>query len=142
MPLTDTAIRKAKPTSKQYKLTDGEGMYLLVKSSGKYWRYDFRFLGKRKTLALGVYPKVSLKSAREKRQEARRLIEQNIDPGHFKKITKATVTQQTENTFKAIALEWYAKNEKIWSGGHSETVISRLAYSRGFRPLIPVETGQ
>ncbi len=64
MPLTDTAIRNAKPKEKQYKLSDDKGLYLLVKESGKYFRLDYRFDGKRKTLALGVYPDVKLKDAR------------------------------------------------------------------------------
>jgi hypothetical protein len=68
MPLTDTAIRHAKPQNKQYKLTDEKGMYVLVNKSGKYFRFDYRFAGKRKTLALGVYPEVKLVEAREKRR--------------------------------------------------------------------------
>ena len=74
MSLTDTAIRNAKPKEKPYKLTDGKGMYVLVKQAGKYIRLDYRFGGKRKTLALSVYPNVTLKEARETRDEARKLI--------------------------------------------------------------------
>ncbi|WP_258039256.1 Arm DNA-binding domain-containing protein [Nitrosomonas ureae] len=65
--LTDTAIRNAKPRDKFYKVSDSGGLYLLVKSTGKYWRMDYRFVGKRKTLAIGVYPTVSLVAARKKR---------------------------------------------------------------------------
>ena len=72
MPLTDTAIRQAKPTDKPFKLADGGGMYLLVKPTGRYWRMDYRFSNKRKTMALGVYPTISLKRARERRADARR----------------------------------------------------------------------
>jgi len=77
MPLSEPAVKKAKPTDKPYKLTDGKGLYVLVNAAGKYWRMDYRFMGKRKTLALGVYPDVSLSRAREKHTEARQLIEQN-----------------------------------------------------------------
>jgi len=66
--LTATAVNQAKPKPKPYSLSDGGGMYLLINSTAKYWRYDYRFAGKRKTLALGVYPATSLKQAREKHQ--------------------------------------------------------------------------
>ena len=86
MALTDTRIRNAKPSAKAYKLSDGGGMYLLVKpDGGRYWRLDYRFAGKRRTLALGVYPIITLSGARLRRQEARRLLAQNIDPGTAKK---------------------------------------------------------
>jgi hypothetical protein len=79
MALTDTRIRSAKPHAKTYKLSDGGGMYLLVKpDGGRYWRLDYRFVGKRCTLALGVYPALSLSNARTRREEARRLLAQNI----------------------------------------------------------------
>ena len=83
MSLTDTAIRNAKPREKQYKLSDERGMYVLIKQVGKYFRLDYRFGGKRKTLALGVYPDVTLKEAREKRDEARKLITDGIDPAQM-----------------------------------------------------------
>ena len=89
MKLTDTRIRNAKPSTKAYKLSDGGGMYLLVKpDGGRYWRMDYRFVGKRRTLAFGVYPIVTLSDARERRQEARRLLAENIDPGTAKKASK------------------------------------------------------
>ena len=72
MPLTDPACRNAKSKDKQYKLSDAKGLYLLVNNSGKYFRFDYRFTGKRKTLALGVYPDVSLKEARIKRDDAKK----------------------------------------------------------------------
>jgi len=81
MPLTDTRIRNAKPTSKPYKLSDGGGMYLLVKPDGaRYWRFDYRFAGKRRTLALGIYPSVSLSNARSRREDARALLAKDMDP--------------------------------------------------------------
>lgn len=78
--LTAQKVKTTPNKSKQYKLTDGAGLYLLVKNIGKYWRYDYRFLKKRKTLALGVYPETSLKKAREKHQVARKLLDKDIDP--------------------------------------------------------------
>ncbi|WP_252386008.1 Arm DNA-binding domain-containing protein, partial [Escherichia coli] len=81
MALTDAKIRAAKPTDKAYKLTDGAGMLMLVHpNSSRYWRLRYRILGKEKTLALGVYPEVSLSEVRAKRDEARKLISAGIDP--------------------------------------------------------------
>jgi hypothetical protein len=86
MRLTDTRVRNAKPLAKAYKLSDGGGMYLLVKSDGgRYWRLDYRFAGKRRTLALGVYPTLTLANARTQRDEARRLLTQHIDPSAAKR---------------------------------------------------------
>ena len=85
MALTDTRIRNAKPRAQSYKLSDGGGMYLLVTPKGaSYWRLDYRFAGKRRTLALGVYPTVTLASARTRREEARRLLVKGIDPNAVK----------------------------------------------------------
>lgn len=113
--LTDTAIRNAKPQDKFYKLSDSAGLYLLVKSTGKYWRMDYRFVGKRKTLAIGVYPAVSLVDARKKRDQARELLAKNVDPSMAKQISKQIVRTEAENTFKAVALEWHAKTSKTWA---------------------------
>ncbi|WP_049785329.1 integrase arm-type DNA-binding domain-containing protein [Nitrosomonas sp. Is79A3] len=113
--LTDTAIRNAKPRDKFYKVSDSGGLYLLVKSTGKYWRMDYRFVGKRKTLAIGVYPAVSLVAARKKRDEARELLAKDIDPSLTKAINKQIVRTAAENTFKAVALEWHAKTSKTWA---------------------------
>jgi hypothetical protein len=89
MRLTDTRIRNAKPKAKAYKLSDGGGMYLLVTpDGGRYWRFDYRFAGKRRTLALGVYPIMTLSGARAGRDEARRLLTQDIDPNAAKKARK------------------------------------------------------
>ncbi len=90
MPLTDIVIRSAKPRVKQFKLFDEKGMYLLVKKAGKYFRLDYRFAGKRKTLALGVYPDVKLAEAREKRDDARKLIANDVDPAQMRKATKGS----------------------------------------------------
>lgn len=126
MSLTDTAIRNAKPKEKPYKLSDERGLYLLVKKTGKYFRFDYRFAGKRKTLALGVYPSVKLAEARNKREEARKLLRNDIDPAQYKKETKAIQKEQAENSFEALAREWFTKNKHIWTEGHSRTIIRRL----------------
>lgn len=122
--LSAQEVKNAKPKSKQYKLTDGGGMYLLVTKTGKYWRYDYRYLKKRKTLAIGVYPDVSLKKAREKHQDARKLLADGIDPGHLKKVTKAEKYLAAENSFGKLAWEWFAKQK--WTEGHARTVRGRL----------------
>ena len=109
--LTDTSVKSAKPTAKEYKLSDGHGLYLLVKpNGGKYWRLKYYFLDKEKLLAFGVYPDVSLKEARLKREAAKELLRGSIDPSEHKKAVKQLETAQTENTFEAIALEWMEKH--------------------------------
>ena len=85
MPLTDTTIKTSKPKDTDYKLADEKGLYVLVKKAGKYFRFDYRFAGKRKTLALGVYPETSLKEARDKRDDARKLISNDLDPSMVRK---------------------------------------------------------
>jgi hypothetical protein len=104
MRLTDTRVRNAKPQAKAYKLSDGGGMYLLVKpDGGRYWRLDYRFAGKRRTVALGVYPITTLSGARLQRDEARRLLARDIDPGATKKARKRAAKIARENTFECIA---------------------------------------
>jgi hypothetical protein len=110
MALTDTFVRTVKPGRLAgEKHTDGAGMYLLVKETGKYWRMNYRFLGKRKTLALGVYPDVSLATARKRRDEARRLLAEGIDPGQAKRDERNTRTAAAAQTFEAVANQWLLK---------------------------------
>jgi integrase len=124
MPLSDAAIRNAKPTEKPYKMPDEKGMYLFVHSNGgKYFRLDYRFGGKRKTLALGVYPETTLKQAREGRDTAKKQIADGIDPGLDRKIKKTGVT---ENSFQAVALEWYEKNMLTKSDSHRTRTLRQL----------------
>ncbi len=124
MALTDIKVRTAKPTDKQYKLTDGNGMHLLVHPNGsKYWRLQYRFSGKQKMLALGVYPDVSLADARARRDEARKLLANSNDPGDKKKNDK--VEQEEARTFEQLAIEWHATNKK-WSEEHSRRVLKSL----------------
>ncbi len=106
--LTATEVKQAKPAEKAIKLTDGGGMYLLVHPKGaKYWRYDYRFSGKRKTLALGVYPEVPLKEARENHQDARKQLSKGIDPGNERKVEKLTRHLAAAESFEAVAREWF-----------------------------------
>ena len=124
MALTDIKVRTAKPTDKQYKLTDGNGMHLLVHPNGsRYWRLQYRYGGKQKMLALGVYPEVSLADARARRDEARKLLANSIDPGDKKKNDK--VEQEEARTFEQLAIEWHATNKK-WSEEHSRRVLKSL----------------
>ncbi|EPC4489627.1 tyrosine-type recombinase/integrase [Serratia liquefaciens] len=124
MPLTDIKVKSAKPTDKAYKLTDGGGMYLLVKPNGsKYWRLKYRFVGKEKMLSIGVYPDVSLADARQKRDEARKVLAAGGDPGEVKKADKLAQKLSTENTFEAIAREWHRQKADRWSLRYRDEII-------------------
>lgn len=109
--LSDTAIKNAKPKpDKAFKLPDEKGLYLLVTvNGGKWWRFDYRFDGKRKTLSMGTYPDTGLKDARIKRDEAREQIANDIDPGENRKAVKQAKAESAANSFEVIALEWLAK---------------------------------
>jgi len=127
MALTAIQIKNAKSTDKQQKLTDGGGLYLLIHPNGsKYWRLNYRFAGKRKTLALGVYPDVSLSDARERREDARKLLANDTDPSAAKKEQKAAVVALTANSFEAVAREWFSKFSKDWVKAHADKVMSKL----------------
>jgi len=126
MPLANTAIKNAKPRQKPYKLTDGRGMYLLINKTGKYFRLDYRFLGKRRTLALGVYPTVTLSEARTKREEAKKLIAQGIDPVQYKRDAKALQKDEAANSFESVSREWFTKNRHTWTEGHAGSILRRL----------------
>lgn len=126
MALTDTAIRNAKPATKPFKLADGGGLYLLIQpSGGKWWRFDYRFGGKRKTLSMGVYPDVPLASARPRRDEARRLLAEGIDPGEHRKLTRDRRPREADS-FEAVAREWHAKFAPTWSAKHAARILQRL----------------
>jgi len=121
--LTETTIKNAKPAEKPYKLADGRGMYLRVMPNGsRWWRLDYRFNGERKTLALGVHPDISLKAARERREEARELIAAGVDPSEKRKAEK----NAPENSFEAVAREWFNKFRSQWVDSHSDKIIRRL----------------
>lgn len=127
MPLTDTAIRKAVPAAKPRRLFDGGGLYLEVApSGGKWWRFKYRIDGKEKRLSLGVYPAVSLKDARARREESRRLVAQSIDPSANRKAARSARANRSSNSFEAVAREWFAKFEPNWAANHSERILRRL----------------
>ena len=127
MSLTDLVIRNAKPREKAYRLGDGRGLYLLVEPKGsKLWRFKYRFVGKVRKLSLGAYPEVPLALARERQLEARRLIDQDIDPLDAKKQAKRTARLAAANSFEAVGREWLLKFSATWAVSHSSKVQLRL----------------
>ncbi|MBY6251076.1 MULTISPECIES: tyrosine-type recombinase/integrase [Enterobacteriaceae] len=125
MALTDIKVRSAKPQEKEYTLVDGDGMFLLIHPNGsKYWRFRFRFGGKQHLMAFGVYPETSLADARQKREEARRLVAAGIDPREHKRAVKEEQAKEAI-TFESVAREWHATNKK-WSEEHSRRVLKSL----------------
>lgn len=133
--LTDKEILSLKGREKTYRIADGGGLYLEVKPDGaKYWRLAYRFGGKQKTLALGVYPTVGAKTARNKREEAKKLLENNIDPSLQRKVDKLTAHLSLANTFEAIAREWHSNRQ----GGLAETTANKtiIALETHAFPLI------
>lgn len=127
MKLTDIKCKSAQPKEKPYKLFDGGGLYLDVKPNGsKYWRLKYRYQKKEKLLSFGVYPRVSLKEAREKREEAQKLLDSGKDPSVEKKREKALAQQNAVNTFEAIAREWYVNRADSWKPRYAKEVITRL----------------
>ncbi|MEV4783409.1 tyrosine-type recombinase/integrase [Burkholderia sp. LMU1-1-1.1] len=114
MALTDTFVRQVKPignSNKKYQ--DGDGMYLLVKSAGKYWRFDYRFNGSRKTAAFGTYPEVTLAKARQRLQDARALLADGVDPSSAKRAKKQEQILLEQQTFESIAREWLIKTKVL-----------------------------
>jgi integrase len=127
MSLTDTAIRNAKSGDKAKRMFDGGGLYLeVVPNGGKWWRLKYRFGGKEKRLSLGVYPDVSLKIARERRDETRKLLANDIDPSENRKARRAAKTEGTACTFEVVALEWLGKHSPNWSVIHTDRIKRRL----------------
>ncbi|AIA29803.1 tyrosine-type recombinase/integrase [Leptospirillum ferriphilum] len=123
--LTDASIKNAKPKEKAYKLTDGEGMFLLLNPNGsRWWRFNYRIGGKHKQISFGVYPEVTLKEAREKRDEARKMLRDGIDPSQAKKAQKAS--DSGANSFETIAREWFAKFSPTWTPSHGDRILRRL----------------
>lgn len=125
--LTDSAIRKAKPTEKPQRLFDGGGLYLEVSpSGGKWWRLKYRFGGKEKRLSLGTYPDTSLASARAKRDDARKLLASGVDPSENRKATRAAGTRATADSFEVVAREWFAKRSATWAPSHASKIMLRF----------------
>jgi Arm DNA-binding domain len=121
--LTDKELKNAKPRGKPYKLAAGGGLHLLIKPSGsKLWRLKYRVNGREKLLSFGMYPEISLKHARDRRDEARLIIRKGIDPAAQRKAEKVADAE----TFEAVAREWFEKFAPSWAKSHSSKVIRRL----------------
>jgi integrase len=126
-PLSDIQVRNAKPKAQDYKLMDGFGLYLLVTpTGGKLWRFDYRYNDKRKVIAIGVYPSITLSDARKRREDAKKLLANGVDPSEIKKAQKAATVAETENGFEVVAREWHGKFAVTWSESHAETTLRRL----------------
>ncbi|MGQ7844865.1 tyrosine-type recombinase/integrase [Granulosicoccus sp. 3-233] len=141
--LTAMAVSDAKYSGKPHKLTDGKGLYLYITKHGKYWRYDYRYGGKRKTFSIGVFPEVSLATARKRLQDARNKLSEGIDPSYHKQVAK--LAGSGGDTFKDVAEEWLQKRAE-WSDGHRRTVRQRLDNDLlpyiGNRPLQSIEPAE
>jgi integrase len=145
--LTEVAIKKAKPEVKPYKMSDGGGMYLEVMPNGsKYWRLKYRFGGKEKRLALGVYPDTGLADARTRREDARRLLANDADPSAIKQATKQEkqkVLEIAENSFQNLATEFHKVKSPMWTEGHAKQWLGNLEkYAMatiGDKPITEIE---
>jgi integrase len=132
-PLSEFQVKNAKSAPKEYKIFDGGGLFLLVTpTGGKLWNYKYRFAGKEKKLAFGAYPTITLAEARKRREDAKLLLANGVDPGEIKKAQKEEQTAELR-TFEKVAREWFGKNEPVWSASHCSTVMSRLE-----RDIFPV----
>jgi integrase len=144
MPLSDIAIRNAKPGETDIRLFDGGGMFLLITPKGaKWWRFKYRFDGKNKLLSFGVYPEVSLKQAREERDKARELLRQGTDPSAARKRAKQSQQASLESSFEFIAREWIGQQSGRWTPDHAERVLVSLEQDAfptlGARPVNEIE---
>ena len=127
MPLSAVAIRNAKPGTKPRRLYDSGGLYLEVApTGGRWWRFAYRYGGKRKLLSLGVFPDVSLVDARERRDEARKLLASGVDPSAHRKAEKRAAILRDANSFEAVGREWYGKQSAVWTARHADDVLRRL----------------
>lgn len=127
MALNDVALRKASPRDKAYKLYDEAGLFIQVTpAGGKWWRFKYRYLGKEKLLSLGTYPDVSLAKARERREEARKLLAQDIDPGENRKAAKQSKQTNSANSFEVLCREWAALHMADKSESHQQRTLRRL----------------
>ena len=143
--LSDTAVRNAKAKAKPYKMSDGDGLFLLVMPSGaKYWRLKYFFAAKEKLLALGVYPDVTLADARERRAQARKVLAAGNDPGEAKKEAKRLLIDKHTQTFEAVAREWHQNRLTKWTPLYAKKTLKRmetLVFPKlGTRPIADITT--
>jgi integrase len=144
MALTELEVKKSKATDKQQKLSDSKGLYLLIHTNGgKYWQLAYRFGGKQKTLSLGIYPDVSLSEARDRREQARKLLANDNDPSAVKQAQKAAKLQAVDNSFAMLAAELHKIKSPMWTPGHAKQWIGNLEkYALpiiGNRPIAEIE---
>jgi integrase len=127
MPITDIIARNAKPKNKAYKVTDEKSLYLYIKPNGsKYWRYKYYFAGKEKLLPIGVYPEITLKEARDKRDEARKMVREGIDPMKAKRDKKIQHMLENGNSLELVAREWFDNKNGSWTKRHARYTLRRL----------------
>ncbi|WP_434516688.1 tyrosine-type recombinase/integrase [Dechloromonas sp. ARDL1] len=127
MPLSNTAIINAKPSDKPYTLTDERGLSIQIQpTGGKWWRLRYRFDGKAKMLSLGVYPDVGLKEARDRREEARKLLGAGVDPGEHRKAHKAAKTERAANSFEVICREWLEQRKDTVEPAQTAKTLARM----------------
>ncbi|MBD2796321.1 tyrosine-type recombinase/integrase [Xenorhabdus sp. 18] len=144
MKLTARQVETVKSQDKDFKLSDGGGLYLLVKTNGsKYWRLKYRIAGKEKLLAIGTFPLISLAEARKKRDEAKKLIAEGIDPNQDKKQKKLAAQGEINNTFESLAREWYEQRKDRWSVGYRTDMMSAFENDVfpyiGHRPITEIK---
>jgi len=126
-PLTDIRIKNAKPKKGVYRISDGKGLNLIIRSNGtKAWHMRYTYNGKENTISFGEYPTVILEQARKKREDVRRLIANGVDPSEERKAQKQARENAETNTFEVIAREWFNKQSAIWSESNSVRVKARL----------------
>lgn len=143
--LTDVDCRNAKPKEKAYKLSDSGGLYLEVTPTGsKYWRWKYRFGGKEKRLAIGVYPRVGLKDARKQRDQARDMLDVGQDPSAEKRVQRLTVKLMANTTFEGVTREWFDREKQTWVDSHAARIIRRFERDifpfLGNRPIADIAT--
>jgi integrase len=127
MPLTDIAIQRIKPRNKPFKMYDTEGLFLLVRPNGsKWWRLKYHFGGKEKLLSLGIYPHITLKDARDRRDQERKKLAHHIDPAADRKAAKSAWNDSQANTFEVVAREWIASRASIWTASNTTKTTRRL----------------
>ncbi|CAN2526273.1 tyrosine-type recombinase/integrase [Burkholderia pseudomallei] len=144
MPLTDTAIRNAKPADKPVRLFDGGGLYLeIAPSGGKWWRLKYRFGGKEKRYSLGVYPEVPLATARKKRDEAREKLAAGIDPGEAKKAEKRATLLAAAHSFEVVARGWMDERKTTVEPAQHDKTLARMENDvfpwLGKRPIAEID---
>lgn len=145
MHLSDAKIRKTKPSDRDIRLTDGDGLRLLIKPSGKsYWQFRFKFAGREQLMNFGTYPELSLAEAREARMRARKALQQGQNPVVVKRTEQRRRVMGAENSFAAVAREWHGQREGLWSVKYSKSLMANLERNAfpdlGVRPIADITT--